>query len=192
LASHEDLHVTLTLLIGVALTCGVLYWSGRNAGLAPAVEPVAATSPPTPLPPAPVSPLNLEPVAPQPEPVRDPPASRVQAQETSPANYDGPDLPIVFAFSARSIYTTEEDTDGNLSNVSKRVTEGVISNSSGKPLTITATEVNIATQETSQTQFVLSPGTQKHFGLDQGLKMISGDQMTLRSPTYKDFVQQVP
>ena len=115
-----------------------------------------------------------------------------QAEETPPSNYDGPDLPVVFAFSERAVYTTEEDGDGKMINVSKRVKEGIISNSSDKPLSITATEVNIATQETSQTQFVLSAGTQKHFGSDQGLKMISGDQMTLRSPTFRDSVQQIP
>jgi hypothetical protein len=121
---------------------------------------------------------------------RPPPAH--QAPETPPSNYDGPDLPIVFAFSERSVYTTEEGADGKMVNVSKRVKEGIIFNSSDKPLNITATEVNIATQETSQTQFVLSGGTQRHFGAEQGLKMLSGDQMTLRSAAYKDSVQQVP
>ena len=114
-----------------------------------------------------------------------------QVQEMPTSNYDGPDLPIVFAFSERSIYTTEEDGDGKMVNVSKHVKEGIISNSSDKPLTITATEVNIATQETSQMQFVLGAGTQKHIGPDQGLKMIPGDQMTLRSPTYRESVQLV-
>jgi len=115
-----------------------------------------------------------------------------QAQETPASDDYGPELPVVFAFSERYVYTTEEDADGQTANVSKRVKEGIISNSSDKPLTITATEVNIATQETSQAQFVLSVGMQKHFGSDQGLKMISGDQMTLRSPTYRESVLQIP
>jgi len=121
-----------------------------------------------------------------------PPVPGNRAQETPSDNYDGPDLPIVFAFSERATYTAEENDEGKLVNVSRQVKEGIISNSSGEPLTITATEVNIATQETSQTQFVLSAGTQKHFGSDQGLKMISGDQLTLRSPSYRDFSQQIP
>jgi hypothetical protein len=122
----------------------------------------------------------------------DRPAPSNQAQEMPTSNYDGPDLPVVFAFSERATYTAEENDEGKLVNVSKQVKEGIISNSSDGPLTITATEVNIATQETSQTQFVLSAGTQKHFGSDQGLKMISGDQLTLRSPSYRDFSQQIP
>jgi hypothetical protein len=189
LANHDDLHITLTLLIGVAVGCGVLYWSQKNA--APAPAPVASTSPPTPAPVAPSIPELL--VAQLPiERVRDRPASSTQARETPPSNYDGPDLPIIFAFSERSAYTTEENDEGNMINVTKRVKEGIITNSSDKPLIITAIEVNIPTQDTSQTQFVLSGGAQKHFGADNGLKMISGDQMTLRSPSYKDFVQPIP
>jgi hypothetical protein len=196
LSQHQDLHITLTLLIGVALGCGVLYWSGRSAAPAPlALTRVPATSVPATVAvdPSIPKPVTAQPIEPKIERVRDDlPVARIQPQETPPTNYDGPDLPIVFAFSERSLYTTEEDAEGNLVNASKRVKEGIISNSSDKPLTITATEVNIATQETSQTQFVLSGGTQKHFGTEQGLKMIAGDQMTLRSLSYKDFVQQIP
>jgi hypothetical protein len=189
LANHEDLHITLTLLIGVAVACGVLYWSGKNA--APA--PIPSTSPATPLPPAPVAPLIPTPMVAGPaDRASVPPVPGNRAQETPSDNYDGPDLPIVFAFSERATYTAEENDEGKLVNVSRQVKEGIISNSSGEPLTITATEVNIATQETSQTQFVLSAGTQKHFGSNQGLKMLSGDQLTLRSPSYKDFSQQIP
>jgi hypothetical protein len=190
LDNHQDLHITLTLLIGVAVACGVLYWSGKSAAPAPFA---AASQPATPPPRAPVAPTIPKPVIAQPvEPVHDQPASSIQVQETPPSIYDGPDLPVVFAFSERSDYTAEENDQGDLINVSKRVKEGIITNSSDKPLTIIAIEVNIPTQDTSQTQFVLGGGAQKHFGADQGLKMISGDQMTLRSPSFKDLVQPIP
>jgi hypothetical protein len=192
LANHQDLHITLTLLIGVAVACGALYWSGKNAVPAPltsASSPTAAAA----LPSAPVTPSIPKPMPAQPiERANDGPAPRIQARETPPNNYDGEDLPVVFAFSERATYTSEENDEGKLVNVSKRVKEGIVTNASDKPLTIIAIEVNIATQDTSQTQFVLSGGMQKHFGTDQGLKMISGDQMTLRSPTYKDLVQPIP
>jgi hypothetical protein len=190
LDNHQDLHITLTLLVGVAIACGVLYWSGRNAAPAPLAS---TSSSPAPLPEAPValstpSPVVAQPVARE----RERPAARTQAQETPAGNYDGPDLPVIFAFSERSLYTAEENDRGDLVNVSKRVKEGIITNSSDKPLTITAIEVNIPTQDSWQTQFVLSAGAQKHFGADQGLKMASGDQMTLRSPSFKDLVQSIP
>jgi len=189
LANHDDLHITLTLLIGVGVACGVLYWSGRHA----APPPLVFASPPASLPRPPAAVLLPKPAIAQPverTSERLPPNS--QAQETSAGNFDAPELPVVFAFSERSVYTTEEDAEGKMANVSKHVKEGIISNSSDKPLTITATEVDVATQEASQTQFVLSAGMQKHFGSDQGLKMISGDQITLRSPAYRESVQQIP
>ena len=189
MAKHDDLHITLTLLVGVAIACGALYWSGKKTTPAP----VASVSPVAPHSAAPIAPPIIKPVVAQPvERASDRPAPETSAEDAPASNYDGPDLPVVFAFSERAVYTTEEDSDGKMINVSKRVKEGIISNSSDKPLTVTATEVNIATQETSQTQFVLGAGTQKHFGSDQGLKMISGDQMTLRSPTYRESVQQIP
>jgi hypothetical protein len=194
-SKHQDLHITLTLLIGVALGCGVLYWSGKTAEPAPrASTSVRATSVFATAAIAPSIPTSVleKPIEPRVERGDDGAVAGVHAPETSSSNYDGPDLPVVFAFSERSVYTSEEDADGNLVNASKRVKEGIISNSSDMPLTITATEVNIPTQETSQTQFVLGGGTQKHFGSDQGLKMISGDQLTLRSPSYRDSVQQIP
>jgi hypothetical protein len=196
LANHQNLHITLTVLISVAVSCGALYWSDKTATPAPrAFTPAAA---------APVAP-SAENTSPTPRPVlvqpievasakvqERAPAAAPKAQETPPSNYDGPVLPVVFAFSERYVYTTEDNEEGNPVNVSKRVKEGIISNTSDKPLTITATEVNIATQETSQTQIVLGAGAQKHFGTDMGLKMISGDQMTLRSLSYRDLVQQIP
>ena len=196
MANHQNLHITLTVLISVALSCGALYWSDKTATPAPRAFVPAAPPPVVP---------STESTSPTPRPAiaqpiqaaggkvqeRAPPAAP-KAQEAPPSNYDGPVLPIVFAFSERYVYTAEDNDEGNPVNVSKRVKEGIISNTSDKPLTITATEVNIATQEASQTQIVLGAGTQKHFGTDLGLKMISGDQMTLRSPSYRDFVQQIP
>src|SRR5277367_6094974 len=83
LANHDDLHITLTLLIGVAVACGVLYWSGKNAGSAP----IPSTSLATPLPRAPVAPLLTKPVVAQPiERASDRPVPSNQAQEMPTSN----------------------------------------------------------------------------------------------------------
>ena len=189
---HQDLHVTLTILIGVAIGCGALYWSGRSAAPAP---PTRSDSTSISIPTAvhTVDTTSVPIVQPQVQ-AESPPEHRVAAtiNASNTSNYDGPELPIVFAFSERSVYTTEDNEAGNLVNVSKRLKEGIISNSSGKPLSITAIEVNLPTQETSQIQLLLGPGAQKHFGSEQGLKMNSGDQLTLRSESYRDSVQQIP
>jgi hypothetical protein len=194
LTKHSDLHVTLTILIGVALTCVLLYWNGGPSQQQAAENAEAITSP-RPSPP----PKRLETPSVESKPtdtafvVSDRAVSPLRATGEIPeSDYDAPELPIVFAFSERFVYATEEDTEGNLVNASKRVKEGIVSNSSDKPLIITATELNIPTQETSQGQFVLAAGAQLHFGTDHGLKMISGDQITLHSPSHKDLVRIIP
>ena len=192
MGQHQDLHVTLTILIGVALGCGALYWSGRSAAPAP---PTRMNSPVTAELPAVRTTESASIAIAQPEAeTQIAPVHRPQPNAAPPEipNYDAPELPIVFAFSERSAYVAEENAAGNLVNISKRLKEGIIANSSDKPLSIVAIEVNLPTQETLQIQLVLSPGAQKHFGTEQGLKMISGDQLTLRSASYRDSVQQIP
>jgi hypothetical protein len=109
--------------------------------------------------------------------------------ETPPSNYDGPPLPVVFVLGKSHVY--EEEPDGGAAT-RKRLNEGIIFNSSDKPLTLTAIEVNLPTMETSQAQFVLTPGMQKHFSVDDGLKMISGDQITLRASSFQDMTKSIP
>jgi hypothetical protein len=200
LSQHRDLHVTSTVLISVALGCAALYWSGRS----PAPEPAATAGAPV-VPAASV--VHTQTSKPEPEVqsahqcenLRDdgPGGARRHQEdrrqrEADASHEDGPELPIVFAFAERSIYTTEDDDQGSPVNVTKRVKEAVITNSSSETLTVTATEINLPTQESSQAQFFLGGGMQKRFGTEQGLKMNSGDQLTLRSSSYRDSVQQIP
>jgi hypothetical protein len=111
---------------------------------------------------------------------------------TPPSNYDGPPMQVIFSIVNRNIYATEDDSDGVTRNVTKNVNEVILVNSSDQPLTITATELNPSTQETVQAQFFMAVGMQRHIGPDQGLKMLSGDEITLRSPSYRDLTQSIP
>jgi hypothetical protein len=92
----------------------------------------------------------------------------------------------------RRVYTTEDGPDGEPVNVTKDVTEGVVTNSSDGPLTLNVTEVNSQTHEKSQTQILLAQNMQKHFGAAQGLSMLSGDEITLRNPSYQELTRQIP
>jgi len=191
-SDQQNLQIAVTILVGVAVSCAALYWQ-RNRPLPPsdiphaaAIASVATESAAT----APALNRPAPPPATTPEAVH--PAPKPKPDEIPGDNYAGDDLPVVFAISERTIYTTEEKADGELVNVTKRVKEGVISNSSEQLLTITATEVDIPTQESSTAQIILPAGAQKHFGTDQGLKMISGDQITLRSRSYRNLVQLIP
>jgi len=107
-------------------------------------------------------------------------------------NHDGPPLPVMFNIINKRMYTAEESVEGVMQNFTRQVNEAVIFNSSGEALTITVLDVDVPTQQKSQAQFVLMPGAQKHFGVDQGLKMQSGDQITLRCAGFHDLESQIP
>jgi hypothetical protein len=188
-SDQQNLQLTVTILAGVAVSCAALYWQSNR------VQPQTDISHPAAIETAPTL-RTADRSAPPPAPIAIPeavhPAPEQKTDEAQTDDYTGAELPVVFAFSERTVYTTEEQPDGEPVNVTRRIKEGIISNASDQTLIITATEVNIPTQESSTAQIVLPARTQKHFGTDQGLKMISGDQVTLRSPSYRNFVQLIP
>jgi hypothetical protein len=116
--------------------------------------------------------------------------SRAPAIETPPSNDDGPELPVALSIVNKDVYIRNESTD--FVAVRRNVNEAIVSNSGDKPLVITAIETYIPTQEASQTQFSLAKGGQKHFGVEDGLNMLAGDQLTLRSPSFRELSQQIP
>jgi hypothetical protein len=190
MSDQQNLQITVTVLAGVAVSCAALYWQSHGT------RPQSKITHPSAVIESPATTPESSRPATLPTPAAIPKATAPIPQRKDDAiptdNYTGADLPVVFAFSERTVYTTEEQADGEPVNVTKKIKEAIISNSSDQMLTITATEVNIPTQESSIAQIVLPAGTQKHFGLDEGLKMISGDQVTLRSPSYRNLVQLIP
>jgi len=189
--NHPTRAIVATMIVSFSLSFAAMWWQRRAAMLA---VPVLITK--TPRPSAP----SIAPAFAPPAPSKDSPHPPVPV--TAPAaataidapsnNYDGPELPVIFSVLSKSVYTAEEDAQGAAVNVTKNVNEAIVVNSSDKPLTIIVTEVNIPTQEASQAQLVLPPGGQRHFGENDGLKMVSGDQLTLRSPSYRDLTRQIP
>jgi hypothetical protein len=125
---------------------------------------------------------------------RDPPHSLVPQRSAMPPahSYEGPDLPVVFGIINKSVYTTEDDERGVPTNVTRNVNEAIVSNSSDRPLTITITEVDPSQKKFSQAQLALPPGVQRHFGENLGLQMLSGDELTLGSASYRDLISRIP
>ncbi len=101
-------------------------------------------------------------------------------------------MPLVFEAVHNTVYVKEEDADGTTHHVNKEISEGIIVNESDQSFNITAIEVNLSTLETSKAGFLLAKGAQKHFGIDDGLKMQSGDQLTLRSAGFRDMTRTIP
>jgi hypothetical protein len=70
--------------------------------------------------------------------------------------------------------------------------QGSVLNNSGTDLVIEAVILSASTKETGKFQIVVPPYGAIPFGLDDGLDMHSGDQITLRSPPYRDKAATIP
>jgi hypothetical protein len=188
---------TLPLFLTVAITFTIAFsimWRQRQTPQVPVVAavPERATNADSPVPrPVRQSMTAMQGWQASPAPTtrsRSAPDSGVA--EDPPSNFDAPELPVMFNIIRTSTYVNDDNHEGV--KISKDVNEGIIFNSSEAALNITVTEVNLPTMESSQAQFTLAKGNQKHFGVAQGLQMMSGDQITLRSPSYRDITQPIP
>lgn len=70
--------------------------------------------------------------------------------------------------------------------------EGRVVNTSGEPLTLDVRVISGSTHYASQTQVSVGAYVQSHFGIDDGLDMQSGDQVTLQSHPFRDQVIKIP
>jgi hypothetical protein len=70
--------------------------------------------------------------------------------------------------------------------------QGSVINKSGTQLVIDAIIFDPKTKETSKVQLGVAPYSGKPFGVDDGLDMQSGDQITLRSAPYRDKLARIP
>jgi hypothetical protein len=171
--------ITVTMIVAFAVTFGFLYWKqkSRHAPALPATPVIvrqvdrAASPPPE---------RSVEPaVAPAPAP---PAAAPAPAQKSAVAT-----LPVLFTVTQRTGSTDEEDSPG------EPVTgEAHLINSSDKDLAVAVIALNLSTQETSQAQVYLGANAEGHVGPSEGLKIRSGDRITLRSPGFPDLELTVP
>lgn len=101
----------------------------------------------------------------------------------------GAEMPVVFSVVKTTAYTRgDEDASYRMTPTN----EAVVLNSSDKPLSLTLIELHLPTMESTRFEFLLPAGSQRHVGPEQGMKFTSGDQLTLRSPSFRDILQQIP
>ncbi len=187
---YSERHSLLVIMaMTYVVTLGVLFWQRKAAEL-PA--PTAYIAPVPVVPPAP----HLTPARPaeadQSSPATPPAARATPPPNDSPRNSDGDELPITLYIVPTTLSIKEEGPDGATRHVNKTVIEAIISNESDQVLTITAVDVNPSTKESTQAEFTLGHNGQKHLNLDDGLNLLAGDQLTLRSPSFRDRTQQIP
>ena len=116
-------------------------------------------------------------------------ARAMPAEEaTPPSGADDAPLPVIFSVGTKPVVINDD------AGPSRREMQpdGILLNSSDKRLALTVIEVNLPTMETTQAQLVLQPNGAMHFGRDWGLKMVSGDQLTLRAAGYQELTKTIP
>jgi hypothetical protein len=185
--------IPITMTASFAVTLGILLWQRKAVDMPPPAPMASAlVEPPAParmpMPAAEVEPRSQA-RAPAISPVRAAPAANDGAQQSNSA---GPDLPVTLDMARTTVWVREEGPDGAMRRVSKDVNDAIISNQSDQVLTITAIDANPSTEESTQTEFVLGPNGQKHLNIDDGVGLLAGDQLTLRSPPFRDRTQQIP
>ena len=182
--------IVAAMTAAFAVTFALLWWQRRHQE----PPPVAAmpSAPATRIATPPQMQVRTHEAAPLPAPVV-PRPSAPPPIEVPPSNTDGPPMPVLFNIVSRLIQVRQdEESDEGVHAVTKKVNEAIVSNSSGELLVVTASEVKPTTRETFVAQFTLPPGGQMYLGSDQGLQMLSGDELTLRSPRYQDVAQEIP
>jgi hypothetical protein len=107
-------------------------------------------------------------------------------------NYDGPPLPVLFAVTTETVTRGELKADDESTDTPTSVKIVNLSNSSDQPLDVTVIVVDVPTQKSSQASVFLIPGGRQALGPDAGLRMASGNQITLRSRGFHDLVETVP
>ena len=189
----------ITMAVSFAVTFSILWWQRKTADLtAPmaGLTHTARTSSPESMPtggpeqqPLPIASRGASAEA---SSVSKQGAAHKESQAEAPANnYDAPELPVMFVFGTSPMIVQPEEGSGGVRAV-KEMNDGIVSNLSENPLSLAVTEVNVSTQETWQAQISLAKGGMMHFGVNQGLKMQSGDQITLRSPSFRDLTRDIP
>ena len=117
------------------------------------------------------------------------PVHGTPAAEGTPAGgVDDLPLPVLFSVGTKPV-TINDDEGPSRREIQP---DGILLNSSEKRIALTVVEVNLPTMETTQAQLVLQPNGAMHFGRDWGLKMVSGDQLTLRAAGYQDLTKTIP
>lgn len=184
---HQNLYIALTMIVSFTLTFAYLYRprimaqrmpERQRAALAPAPAPneKVAQSVPAVSRNSAAAQTNVQ--------VHAAPA----AEETPPGGMDDQPLPVIFSVATKPIVINDDE------GPSRREIQpdGILLNSSDKRIALTIVEVNLPTMQTTQAQLVLQANGAMHFGRDRGLKMVSGDQLTLRAAGYQEITKTIP
>jgi hypothetical protein len=166
--------IIMPALVAVVLLTAVMLWQRgtHDSPLKDAAIQISAVDAPSAQPPtAPVAAVQA--AQPAPEQALAVPANDAAA----PSAADPQQMPVQIIFRRRERLNKFE---------------GRITNTSGDPLQVEVLVLSASTHYTTQAGVNVGGYLQSSFGIDDGLDMQSGDQVTLRSYPYHDSVIQIP
>jgi hypothetical protein len=175
--------ITLTIIVTFAVSFAFLYWR-RESREAPVLATPSLPSRQVERPPLPPR-LPAPSVASVEAAVSSPAAAHPKSERKSDAP---PPVPVLFKVTRETPDPDQQDS----TDVTAALGEVHLVNSSDKDLAVTVVVTNMATLETSQADVFLAPNAEGRAGPDQGLKLHSGDQITLRSPGFTDLQFTAP
>ena len=166
--------MALTMLCSFLAAFGVLMWQ-RKAAEPPSVGPPSAAGHGSiqTLGHGPLSSVQRPEAAP---PVPEAVVTRIPATDGRTSPNAAPEMPIELHFRRRP----------DLNKV-----QGSLLNKSENELTVDALIFDPRTNQTSKVQLELAPYKARPFGLDDGLDMLPGDEITLQSAPYRDKVSRI-
>jgi hypothetical protein len=167
--------IALTMIVTFAVSFALLYWKQKSRE-----PPVLAATP--------VLPRQLQ--RPQPQ------AATEQAPRIAPAVAPTPTPALPGEAAAAPalpvLLTVTRQTAGGDDAGDPSVAEAHLVNSSDEDLAVTLITLDPSTQQTSQAQVFLGPGSEGRAGPAEGLRIRAGDQITLRSEGFAELQLTVP
>jgi hypothetical protein len=178
--NSQSLSIVVTMIVTFSLSFAFM-WNRRPQGQSGSESTLASTSSPIPE------------MTPAPVPVpsrtsgrhREPPTIPVGAQ-TSAAGSPANQMPVAQALPAMPVALNIGH------NQRHNTTEASMVSLSESPVSIQISIVNPSTQHSSNLQIELAPHSQQYVGTTEGVELNSGDEVTLKNPSYQDLTQRVP
>jgi hypothetical protein len=184
--------IAATMVVSFAVSFAVL-WSRRAppGGAAP-IERTAASAPQLA-----ASAPQIAPPGAGPRPTvtavgSAPPTKAPSLPEVPPSDDTGPPLPVMLAVSTHPGPPHDEDSDGSALGRPTVARQVDLWNNSDQPLDITVLVVDVPTQESTRTALFVLPHAEAHVGTESGLKIETGNVVTLQSRGFSALAQTVP
>jgi hypothetical protein len=176
--------IAITMIVGFVVTFGVLTWGGRDRDHTPAVQSPRAAAKLEPVNPA-VRPLSSDAAG----PAASAPPAEISRQTPALAEAPAEAVPASAATAAQTELPVQFNYRRSAEN--PQTYDITLVNKIDEPVTLDMTILNPASGQASNAQITLESSEAKKVGVDDGLEIEVGDQITLRNPAYNAMVAEI-